>query len=323
MFSGKRIFFSALDWGLGHATRSVPVIRQLIDNGNQVLLGVTPLTETIFQQEFPELERVTVPAYNIRYSRRGPLWLGLLKDWPAIRKVMRAERDLLNLLIPKHRIDVVISDSRFGLWSDRAHCIFITHQLFLKAPIATQLAQRINKKLISNFHAIWVPDYETMSESLSGDLSHGAQYHPDVTYIGPQSRLRKTTPSDTRYDYLFLISGPEPQRSLFAEQLLKKAAQRSDLRFCIVGWKSSVLPEQVVSFPAPDAGLLSSLLLASDSVVCRSGYSTLMDLHQLGLKRIFLVPTPGQTEQEYLSHYWTERFGTVSLTPASLLNFGL
>lgn len=323
LLRGKRIFYSALDWGLGHATRSVPLIRQLLDNDNRVILGVTPLTETIFQQEFPELERVSVPAYAIRYPRSGPLWLGLLIDWPRIRKVMRQEHLLLNQLIPDRGIDVVISDSRFGLWSEQAHCIFVTHQLFVKAPLAGRLAQRINKKLIRRFQEVWVPDYKDRERSLSGDLSHGRVYHPNVTYVGPQSRLHRCESSTTRYNYLFLISGPEQQRTLFAEQLLEKAGHRNDLRFCVVGWKPLATSNHIACFPSPDAALLASLLCSSDRVISRSGYSTLMDLHQLGIKGVILVPTPGQTEQEYLADYWRENYGAICIPQNALLDLGL
>ncbi len=226
MFSGKTIFYGALDWGLGHATRSVPIIRQLLKN-NSVILGVTPLTKTIFDQEFPELKKVDLPAYDIKYSKVLPLWIKLGLSSPRISRIITEENQVLEKIISDNKINVIISDNRFGLHSDKIHSVFITHQLFLKAPVFENLGSKINQKYISGFNEVWVPDFEDEAESLSGELSHGKHFHTNVKYIGPQSRLKDiiTKIEKDKYDYLILLSGPEPARTELEKELLKLIAK--------------------------------------------------------------------------------------------------
>jgi len=312
LISGKVIFICALDWGLGHATRCVPLICDLKKN-NQVIIGVTPLTGNIFDEEFPDLEKITLPAYNIKYSPVLPLWLKLLFDWPRISKIIKEENTLLEKIIADHKIDMVISDNRFGLYSKKIRSVFITHQLFLKTPFANSFAQKINKKYILNFDEIWIPDFEDEKKSLSGDLSHGNHFHKNVNYIGPQSRLQKITGREKKYDYLFLLSGPEPQQSIFKNMLIEKSKKYPDLKFVLAGTKQGTNTEHETNNLKIINGTnpldLSEAIAQSQKIICRSGYSTLMDLYLLEKKDIILVPTPGQTEQEYLAKYWFENFG--------------
>lgn len=311
MIANKTIFISALDWGLGHATRSVPIIKSLQKN-NTIIIGVTPLTQTIFDEEFPELQKIQVPAYNIKYSKKMPISLKLFLDAPKILNTIKKEKNVLEELITKHKIDVVISDNRFGLHSKKAHCIFITHQLFLKTDVATKFAQNINKNYILNFNEVWIPDEKEELKSLSGDLSHGIHFHKNVKYIGTLSRLEKTISIEKPYDYLFLISGPEPQQSIFANLLIKKAELSPNLKFALVS-PNNQKPEtrNIETFISPNAKKLSQVIEQSKKIICRSGYSTLMDLQKLKVdfKNIILVPTPGQTEQEYLANYLKHKFG--------------
>lgn len=323
MIANKTIFISALDWGLGHATRCVTIIKSLQKN-NTIIIGVTPLTQTIFDEEFPELQKIEVPAYNIRYSKKMPISLKLFLDAPKILNTIKKENKLLEELITKHKIDVVISDNRFGLHSKNAHCIFITHQLFLKTSVATKFAQNINKKYILNFDEVWVPDGEDESKSLSGDLSHGIHFHKNVKYIGVLSRLQKNNTTEKIYDYLFLISGPEPQQGIFANLLIQKTLDYPNLKFAMV-CPSRLKNEakNLVIFVSPTAKQLSQVIEKSKKIICRSGYSTLMDLQklQIDFKNVILVPTPSQTEQEYLTNYTKNKFGCTSVLQVNLKNY--
>ena len=308
MFAGKTIFIAPLDWGLGHATRCIPLISELVKN-NQVILGLTPLTADLLQSEFPRLEKVNLPPYNIQYSATFPIWLKLLMDWMRISKIIRAEHRFLNKIIPEKKIDVVISDNRFGLYSEKAHCIVLTHQVFLRSPIFSEFAQRMNKKFLLRFQELWIPDHAEIKNSLSGPLSHGVHFHPNYRFIGPLSRLH-TMESASEYDYALLISGPQPQQSIFRELCLRLASSHPNKRFVMISPDSfnNSLPNLQVSV-LPTTEELSRHLCASIGIVCRSGYSSLMDVHALRKKKMLLVPTPGQTEQEYLAKYWQEHFG--------------
>jgi hypothetical protein len=305
----KTVFISALDWGLGHATRCVPIIQNLLLNNNKVIIGVTPLTKIVFDEEFPKLEKIDVVAYQIKYSSFLPLWLKLLFDSPRLFWVIRTEKKQLEKIISNYQPDLIISDNRFGLYSSKVQCVFITHQLFLKAPIAGMIAQKINKKYILNFDEVWVPDHEETSESLSGALSHGKQFHRNVKFIGPQSRLQKILNEQKAYDYLFLVSGPEPQQSILKNCLVSKIKKYPRFKFALIcSIPTDVFENNLDVFLLPNKTKLSELIAVSDRIICRSGYSTLMDMHQLEKSSLILVPTPGQTEQAYLAELWREKF---------------
>ncbi len=317
MFSDKVIFYGALDWGLGHATRSVPIIRQLLKN-NTVILGVTPLTKTIFDEEFPELKKIELPPYNITYSKLLPLWIKLTLSYPEIAAIIKKENKLLENIIKENNIEIVISDNRFGLYSKKIHSVFITHQLSLKTPVFETIGNKINKSYISNFNEVWVPDHEDERKSLSGELSHSNHFHKDVKYIGPQSRLQDTITNieKDKYDYLILLSGPEPTRTELENGLLKLIADSKKKVAFVRGSKLKVEGlklDDVELFDFPSKEELKKLIFSSKKIICRSGYSTLMDMHLLGKKELILIPTPGQTEQEYLAEYWKKKFGAVSM----------
>lgn len=326
MFNGKNIFFGALDWGLGHATRSVPIVKQLLKN-NTVILGVTPLTSKIFDEEFPQLKKIDLPPYDIKYSSILPLWLKLGLSSPRISRIISEERNLLSKIISEHKIDVVISDNRFGLYSEKIHSVFITHQLFLKAPVFENFGSKLNQKYISSFSEVWVPDYEEENKSLSGELSYGKNlFHKNIKYIGPQSRLKDviTDFEKDKYDYLILLSGPEPTRTQLEEELLKKV-KSADKKIAVVrGSKIQRFEDfKIEMFDFPSKEELKKMILSSKKIICRSGYSTLMDMHLLGKKNLILIPTPGQTEQEYLAGYWKQKFGTEYLPQNKISTFTL
>jgi hypothetical protein len=252
-----------------------------------------------------------------------PLWMKLSAEWPRIAGVIRSEKKALSKIIDVHKIDVVISDNRFGLHSSKAHNIFITHQVFIKAPFAQSFAHRMNKSYIMNFDEVWIPDFEDDEKNLSGELSHGRHFHSGVKYIGPQSRLQKIS-SENTFDYLFLISGPEPQRSIFEDLLLEKAARFPHLKFALARHGSKAEkknPPNLTAFISPYKLKLSEIISQSKTVVCRSGYSTLMDLHLLEKTKAVLVPTRGQTEQEYLAEHWRKKFDCEIVSQNDLKKF--
>jgi predicted glycosyltransferase len=321
VFNGKVIFYGALDWGLGHATRSVPIIKELLKN-NTVILGITPLTKPVFDEEFPGLKQIELPAYRVRYSTIWPLWVKLGWSAPRITRIITKENEQLKKIIEENKIDVVISDNRFGLYSDKIHSVFITHQLFLKAPVFEGWSNSVNQNYILKFNEVWVPDFEndtSLSEvkTLSGELSHGKHFHKNVKYIGPKSRLNDViSPIEKdKYDLLILLSGPEPTRTELEKKLLEKFKDSSKKVVLVRGsdpdsYRDGVRSsESIEIFNLPGKEKLKELILSSRKIICRSGYSTLMDMHALSKKDLILIPTPGQTEQEYLAEHWKERFG--------------
>lgn len=312
LISGKIIFISPLDWGLGHATRCVPLIQSLSQN-NTVIIGITQLNKAFFEQQFPLLQKINVPSYNIYYSKKLPVWLTVLCQVKKIKAVIKSEEKLLEQLIAAHNFDVVISDNRFGLHHNHVESIFITHQLQIKSPVFSKLATKINHSYIHKFDKVWVPDYENKNSRLSGRLSDAAQLKISIEYIGPQSALQNVVVNNTSahtFDYLLLLSGIEPQRTFLENSLLEKFKDTGHKVLLIRGsdtvFDTSSKNITVINFAFGET--LKQLILSATTIICRSGYSTLMDLHVLGKKNLVLIPTPGQTEQEYLANYWREKF---------------
>lgn len=290
---------------------------------NVVILGVTPATNLIFAEEFPQLQKVQVKPYNIRYSHSLRLSVKLLLDAPRIFGVIKKEKHQLRKIIKDYQIDVVISDNRFGMHDKSVTCIYITHQLNIQAGIFSGIATKIHHYFIKQFNEVWIPDYEDATQSLAGKLSRNTTLK-NVKYIGVLSRLSVIKETSQTFDYLCLLSGPEPLRTDLEIELIKKANQ-SEKRICFVRGTTkelkSFVHKNVSVFDMPHAKQLSSLIFNSTTIVCRSGYSTLMDLHQFQKKDYILIPTPGQDEQEYLAHYWNEKFGTRTLSQKDLKGF--
>jgi UDP-N-acetylglucosamine:LPS N-acetylglucosamine transferase len=290
---------------------------------NVVILGVTKTTSIIFDEEFPQLQKVEVIPYNIKYSKALPVAVKLLLDAPRIFTVIKQERKQLEQIINEYKINVVISDNRFGLSSKNVESIYITHQLNVQAGIFSIIANKIHHYYIKQFNAVWVPDFENKSTSLSGKLAHHHSLK-NVTYTGPLSRLSKNVSSDKQFEYLCLLSGPEPLRSELERTLIDKANQ-SDKSICIVRGTNkelrSFINKNVNTINTPSADELSSLIINSKTIVCRSGYSSLMDLHHLNKQNCILIPTPGQEEQEYLAKFWSTKPGFKIIHEKELKSF--
>lgn len=298
----------------------MPIIKTLLSNGNTVILGATSLTEKVFKEEFPESERVELPEYNISYSSVLPLWLKLGSQYPKILKAIKDEHELLETYISKHKIDIVISDNRYGLYSKNVHSIIVCHQLNLKTPFFEKWSNSTHLELLKKFNEVWVPDYEDKDKKLSGELSENA-FGLNCKYIGPLSRLEKKE-AEMKYDHLFLLSGPEPTQTDLLKIVIEKLKNYKGK--AIVVSSSPICDdlqdprENLVVIKLPNANALSEIISASKTIVCRSGYSTLMDMHALEKKELILIPTPGQTEQEYLAGYWSKMFNSVYLPEVQL-----
>ncbi len=279
---------------------------------NVVVLGVTPTTALIFDEEFPQLTKVNVEPYAISYSKLWPLPLKLALDTPRILRVIKKEHHQLEKWIEEYKIDVVISDNRFGLHNSQVECIYITHQLNIQAGWLSAIANQIHHRYIKQFNAIWVPDFEDEKLALAGNLSRFNELK-HVKYLGPLSRLSGTTTLKEKFDYLFLLSGPEPHRTLFEAKIvtMMNTSQSNSILVRGTHQKSKeTYPENLKVHDMTNADQLSQLITNARTVVCRSGYSTLMDLYVLNKTNIILVPTPGQSEQEYLANYWRQNYQT-------------
>jgi len=228
---------------------------------------------------------------------------------PKIILAIWREHAALKKIIHEHQPDLVISDNRFGLWSKKTKCVFITHQLMVKSPTALKflepLIQHIILSYAKKYDECWIPDVAD-EKNLSGDLSHKYPLPANAKFIGLLSRFssEQNIPALKKYDFLVLLSGTEPQRTVL-EKILTEQILKTNFRALIV---RGVTEEQkqfsrqnnltIVSYLNTEE--LIAAIHQSEIIICRPGYSTLMDLAATGKKAI-LIPTPGQTEQEYLA----------------------
>jgi uncharacterized protein (TIGR00661 family) len=318
----RKVLIAPLDWGLGHATRCIPVIQSFLELGSEVVLAASGPQAQILKQQFPQLTLLPLPGYAVRYSKKGAtLALRLLLQAPRILKTIRAEYLWLKQVQKTHQFNLIISDNRFGLWHRSVPSIFITHQLQIQVPNSwlEKKIQRINYKYIQHFQQCWIPDGAELS--LAGHLSHPQQLpNIPVQYMGPISRMRKLD-SALQYKYCFLLSGPEPQRSILEKQILAQVDQLDAPCLLIRGLPGAQqsLPNTKHCTIVQHAGTdeLMQLLTSSEYIVCRSGYTSLMELMAMQRKMI-LIPTPGQTEQQYLASYFMDRGWGLAATQENL-----
>ncbi len=303
----KRVLVAPLNWGLGHATRCISVVRKLLVEGCEIVIASDGDALELLKCYFPELLFETLPSYNIRYSSSNMLW-NMAFQLPKIMRTIFLEQKKTREIVEKYKIDTIISDNRFGVYDDSAHSIFMTHQL--EVIIGVNAIQKIfnnryHHHLTTNFQEVWVPDRVGFPK-LSGKLSYPTSLQSlPIKYIGIQSVLiKKELP--IRFKYCFLLSGPEPMRTYLEDKIIHSIGEIKESMVLIRGKVhadsiTNVPPHcKVYSFLTGDE--LSNVLNASEVIVCRSGYSSIMDLVILEKKAVF-VPTPGQTEQEYLAQY--------------------
>ncbi len=303
----KKILVVPMNWGLGHATRCVPIIRQLEREGNQVFISGSGDSGAWLKQYFSHLEFIpNCPDYGVFYPEKIG-FLSWLKQWPRWEKAIAHENKWLKEKQNEFQFDVVISDNRFGLWLDDAENVFITHQL---NPILPKLFKGLYQwafwRRMRNFQKIWVPDVEE-ARSLSGQLSTVKRSDSRVERIGWLSRFSEVEEQTFEsYEWVGIVSGPEMHRTLFELDLLDKM-KSSNLR-CLLITGQPMKPRYEVMGNVNilhhlEDEYLAYALRRAQKITSRSGYSSLMDYKALGVKAE-VIPTPGQTEQEYLAKRW-------------------
>ncbi len=304
------ILFCPLNWGLGHATRIVPLINKSISEGHNVIIGANGVALSFLQQEFPKIECVRLKGFNVSYWTKPFFVVGLLLQMPLFYFSILIEHLGIKRLVKQKNITKIISDNRYGLRSSSTKNIIITHQLFIKLPKAFRVFEPfthyITRKLLQKFHECWVPDYAEQERSLSGELSHGKPVWDNVKYIGPLSRFQDFKEESTAKSYpdvLIIISGPEPQRSYFEKEMEKRFSGTEKEVLMVCG--KPQISQEIFDDNTKKVNHLSTQelfqhLTNCKQIISRSGYSTIMDLHVLN-RTAEIIPTPGQSEQEYLA----------------------
>ena len=306
-----RVLVAPLDWGLGHATRCVPIINQLILLGCSLYIVADKKNFFLLQKEFPNTVFLRYKGYEIKYSRQKKfLLLKLIFQSPKIIHRIFLENIWLKKIIKKYSIDAVISDNRFGMHNKNVPSIYITHQLYIKTGnrLFEKIAQKTHYYFIKKYTACWIPDIE--KNGLAGELSHPKKLPQNAIYISPISRFVSMPESKFFNDLLIIISGPEPQRTIFEKEILEQIKLIKGNIIFIRGLPSeNQKPENFGEVKIENhvpSYELNKMIEGSKIIISRSGYTTVMDLATLRKKAI-LIPTPGQTEQEYLAKYLSEK----------------
>jgi len=308
-----KILFGVLNWGLGHAARSIPLIQKLLAEDYEVILASDGEALALLQQEFPQLLFEKLPAYNVHYSKNPYFFsLKLLSQTPYILQTIRKEKKIVRKLADKYQPDFILSDNRFGFRHKLVRSIYITHQLRVLSGCTTPLSTWLHARIYNQYDEIWVPDYAG-EINFSGKLGHLNTTDKKIKYIGILHRLQKQETSK-QYDIAAVLSGPEPQRSLLEKELLDKMANlpfKTALVQGVVKGKANVVKHKgtdVYNYLTREQ--LQKLINASETIISRSGYTSIMDLLYLQ-KKVLWIPTPGQKEQEYLAQYLAEKYGFV------------
>lgn len=299
----KKILVAPLNWGLGHATRCIPIIKQLSALGFKVVLAGDGSSLELLKKEFPSLQYFDLPSYQITYSEKGSFLLfKLLLRMPVFFQTIKKERKVVEQLIEKEKISGIISDNRFGVMSSKVPCIFLSHQIRVLSGVTTRISSFLHRMIINRFDECWIPDQKGKN-NLSGLLSDPKGLKIPVRFVGNLSRMsRNNLKKDIKW--LAVLSGPEPQRSILENELRKMLPKLPGPKMLIQG----IIDKETKEFEFKGIRIknfvlsqeLGDLINRAETVISRSGYSTLMDLKALRSKAIF-VPTPGQTEQIYLA----------------------
>ena len=337
----SKYLVAPMNWGLGHASRCIPLVRRLIQEGHEVILGGDGESLTLLRKHFPKLRYTYLAPLNLRYSAgKRQVW-AMLKALPKLFLWSLKDHAMLQAVLREEPIDYVLSDNRFGLYINRPKTndhrpstIYLTHQLHIMLPRPWRwldpLVARLHARIYTRFNKVWIPDYEDAAKSLAGELSHlkisnFKSQISNLQYIGPLSRFEdydrsQDNPIAQNYTVVAVLSGLEPHRTLLEKEIVARYLDTDEQVLIVQGLVN--LPNtrfkrrNITLVPSITDTELVPVLMNAKHIIARSGYSTIMDLHALGLlpsknetpnPQIELIPTPGQPEQEYLSAYFTEK----------------
>ena len=329
-----KILVAPLNWGLGHASRCVPLVQRLLDEGHEVILGGDGESLTLLRRHFPKCRYVYLAPLNLRYGKgKRQVW-SMIKVLPKLIAWAYTDHVMLQAVLREEKIDQVVSDNRFGLYTNHRSpiTIYITHQLHIFLPEGWRwlepLVSRLHARIYTRYNKVWVPDYEEPEKSLSGELGHPAISHQPsafskIEYIGPLSRFTQSTNDNpqTTYGIVAVLSGLEPQRTMLERELVARYKDSQEKVLIVQGLlnrpNTRIKRGAITIVPYMSDEELAAALRGAKHIIVRSGYSTIMDLDALGLLHvpmtndqspiITFIPTSGQPEQEYLAHFMAEK----------------
>ena len=313
MSDKKDILIAPLDWGLGHTTRCIPLVKKLVKRGHNVTIACNDFQKLVLTTYGLNVTYVFLEGYNVAYTKNGRLTLKIMGQIPKILNSIKTENNWVKEYVKNNKVDFIISDNRFGFYHPLVESVYITHQINIQSvALLNPVLFKIHAAMINNFHHCWIPD--TPTNDYAGDLS--VVKNSSYNFIGLLSRfdgieIPSDVSIDEMFDYAVLVSGPEPQRSVF-EELVVNAFNKTNEKVVIIsggGVENTYQLNENIQFESlPDPVRFNTLLSQTKKVVLRSGYTSIMDFAILQ-KPLFFVPTTGQTEQEYLANFHYKQSG--------------
>jgi hypothetical protein len=310
---------------LGHAARMIPVARKLHEMNNNVIIASGEEHLSLFRNELPGLSYINFPGFKPGYSRFLPQYLSLLFKIPVLLYHIIIEHFRLKRLVAEYAVDIIISDNRFGLWNTMITSVYVTHMPLIPLPEPFKFLEPVgvllHREIIKRYSMCFIPDLPG-DLNLSGRLSHGLKLPDNVRYIGILSRFISPEQSLNENPVKFhhntvILSGPEPQKEILKQKLVTLLKDKEPPTVVFEGKPMTgdeISRNGNITFISHLPALrMKEIILGSESIITRSGYSTIMELVSLNCSAL-IIPTPGQTEQEYLADYLSEKgwFYTVS-----------
>ena len=318
-----QLLVTLLDWGMGHATRTLPLIEHAAACGWHVHVATKGTALAWLKRHLDPALPLTFhdkPGPEIKYAKRGN-FLRIAGQMPAFVAHVERERTWTSNFVRTYDIDAIYSDNCYGTAVPGVPSILMSHQLQVPTPkILEGAARTMVARWAKAFDQLWVPDTEPGPQSLSGHLA-AADVHPHTEYVGVLSRLAKHRQDNPPpiWHKVGMVSGLEPHRGLMEEALRGWMVDSDEPCLVIAGKPGGgvQVDGHITTWCDPNDAELASALQEARTVVCRSGYSSQLDLAALGARAI-LIPTPGQPEQEALGKLWASRFGFTCLTQKQL-----
>ena len=330
MENKRNILICPLEWGLGHAARMIALAAKLREMNYNVIAGAGEEHLAMFRNEIPGISCIIFPGFKPRYSRYFPQYVTLFLQTPVLLYHIVSEHSRLKKIIKENRIDVVISDNRFGLWNRKIKTVYVTHQIRIPFPKIFRIFELsgilLHRAVIKKYSLCLIPDLADNNINLSGRLSHGIKLPQNTIYTGILSRFTEMVshPEDSPAGYrhkTVILSGPEPQRSIFRHKLEVIMKDKEPKTVFLSGLSETASPETKsgnIIFIGNLSGIaMKELISSSEGIITRSGYTSIMELVSLN-RTALLVPTPGQTEQEYLAGWLREKGWFISVSQKEL-----
>lgn len=298
------ILFSILNWGLGHAARSVPIIQYLQTQGYKIIICTDGHVVDFLTQELENVQYEYLPAYQVHYKHESMIW-NMLWQGPKLSKAYFKARKAFKKLVKQYRPVLCISDNRYECFSQEVPSVCIAHQWnILKTQTSYYpIASKINQQAIKRFDALWIPD--DANRQLTGLMTENIQGIP-IDYLGILSRFSEALQDSEKSVFMAaILSGPEPRRTMLEKRFAQYCAERPKQDFILVRGTEdgdyNYVPSNCIVYNIVDKNQLLEIYQKSKYLMGRSGYSSVMDYLALGLKNIIYVPTKNQVEQEYLA----------------------